>query len=230
MKKLLVVLLFFSTMTLAGCNEEDPIDDPIICNAESQLVDGVCVPIEIEEIECTENQILEGDTCIDLSGSEIALRYAFENSIGLNNYKLTTLVENQGFILEVDEEIRKLVTPTYTEYFKVDGDTCYVKHVFNDVVTVTSDDCVEGSPLFYEELEYSWFELSEGKYSLLSEYNETLSAYFDGSVISSFQLSIKNGYINEMFIEFDGLSDSLSYIMTLEDIGVIELDYDEVPE
>ena len=225
MKKLLVFLLFFSIFVLSACDDGEPIE--LVCEGETHLEDGVCMPNEVQEVECTNNQIKVEDVCVDLLGTEIALRDALAKSDGLDNYQLTTLIDTHSIVLQVDGNIRKLVTPAYIEYFKVEGDLCFAKPIFNDVVEESSEACSDETNLIYSGLDYSWFELVSGKYQLKSEYNDVVSNNFEGSNVIFFQLSIKDGYVSEVYLEIQELT-TVYYMMQFDLIDAVDLDYNEV--
>jgi hypothetical protein len=218
MKKYMLFLTCCSIFLLASCVKEDPIID------DEDPVDNV--------VECTTDQIKQGDQCIDLTGSEIQLRNAIEQSKNLDNYKIVVTIsegENiQEMSLYVDDSMSMLQTANQTDYYRVSGAICEHKIESNGVSTTTEVSCdTQSNLLLLQSIDYTMFILESGAYHLKDSERPIIEAslepFFSDISLDDVTISIADNRIS--FVTYYITVDALEMVLQMEytDIDQVEL-------
>lgn len=189
--------------------------------------------------ECREGEYLIENVCTEMSYQEYTLYQSINHSKELDNYtmnvKITEGDTRYDLQILVDENVSKVMTEegSRENVFKKEDNTCFSKSIYNGVTKSENTDCSEYKDYrFFDNFSYQWFELSQGKYTVKSEFltevELLLNTEFENATLESLYLSILNDEISD--IEFELLlNESVIYVsMNFSDVGTTEVHYEEV--
>lgn len=211
MKKKILILLLLVVFTMTGCTNT-VIDDPLACE---------------------EGEMLIGEDCKVLSGAEIQLYNAINNTHNIVAYDMDVSISNETEMVELNIAVKDDETSIVIDhersitYTSSDG-ICEVVEVYLDTEMNHTENCNETDRYaFFTEFDYTWFVLESGKYKLVEGHYETVEELFDGFLenaeIIDFQTSVQNGYISEVTLVIEINAIEYTVEMVISNLLVVQL-------
>lgn len=209
MKKMHVILLFFSLVLLVSC------DKTPVCSDDEALIDGTCVPLEEETI---------------------ALKEAIESMKNNDNYRLSVGLSRGGesdtMELAFDNDRSSFRIDDFQEYYEKTSEGCFRYVPTTDGYVKESYDCSDEPALFYLDFVFDWFTWIDGIYYLAYQHLDHVSAFFqsemEGSSTSNFTLTLDGGHFDSFNLDVNHGGAIWNVTMTFSDFNQVEIDLEEV--
>jgi hypothetical protein len=198
MRKVLLGCLLVSTLLLSGCG-----DNTKTCTEEERLIDGICIVLNRDEIQLFDS----------LTNARELDNYTMMVSIvgGTTYYNMSILIDQNKseIISESGDRI---------ELHKKEDNVCSNRYIYKGVIKENNDICTKTNDYrFYDDFEYQWFEVVDGKYSIknddLDEVQTQLEDYFIGFTVSSVRVSVLDNQIEDILLEL--VKDEVTYTIQM---------------
>lgn len=184
------VLIIFSILLLASCTTNE----------------------QPKKLECTNLQFELDETCIDLTGPQIQLKTAIENTNEIDNYRLQIIITDETFLEDVsievliDQNMAQMTVYDLVTTYETDDQNCQQTQTFNETGQSIGE-CVLPMQTIYKNLNFLWFELDEGIYKIKEEFISELNVFnLEELPVLDVFLLINANYISEVTIQYDQLT------------------------
>lgn len=219
MRKSLFLLLLILVITLSGCDKESPeiIPEDTSCSVNQEEIDG---------------------QCYDLTGTQIQLRNAINDTKEVDNYSMSVHILNDDLDYSIEIDVTDTITrmvydaESRTEYFKknIDG-TCEYKELYRDVLKTDTVTCSSSTDFsFFKSFEYSWFELKSGTFHIKSDKLSTVSELFNfnssNMTITDVELATASNLISDIVISVDAITSSYEITIEIRNIDGVQLEWE----